>query len=200
MIEAQRRAARSPALLSARSGFDMTTSLLFQAKFITCIAVASAISLISLTACGPQNGDAIAAPSSASAVHKQARKAPVNPEPAVVQRPVASATLGAVSSIEPITSVPRTSGVGAVAGGVLGAVLGHQVGDGNGQKAATVVGAVGGAVAGNQIEKQRSEAVTGYRVQVRMDNGESRTFEESNLNGLNVGDRVRVEGGQLRRG
>ncbi len=171
----------------------MITSLTFHTSLVASLSVASAIAL---TACGPQGGEP-----SAPAVQKPVTRTVIaKPDPVqVVQRPVASASLGEVRAIEPITSQPKASGVGAVAGGVLGAVLGHQIGGGDGKKAATVVGAVGGAVAGNSIEKARSEKVTGYRVRVQMDNGESRTFQESNLDGLSVGDRVRVEGGQLRR-
>lgn len=108
------------------------------------------------------------------------------------------AVYGQVSSIEPITQTPKTSGTGAVVGGVLGAVIGNQIGSGNGRAAATVLGGVGGAVVGNKVEKHRSETVTGYRVHVQLDAGGSRSYERTSLNGLNVGDRVRVDGGRLR--
>jgi len=80
-----------------------------------------------------------------------------------------------------------------------GGVVGHQFGKGNGKKAMTVLGVVGGAVAGHQIEKANSAKVVGYRVQVQLDNGETRTFESAQLDGLRVGDRVRVQQGQLQR-
>ena len=83
---------------------------------------------------------------------------------------------------------------------MIGGVLGNQIGGGSGNTAATVVGAVGGAVVGNQIEKHRKPNVTSYRVNVQMDNGEMRHFEQANLNGLKVGDRVRANGAQLARG
>lgn len=105
---------------------------------------------------------------------------------------------GEVSAIEPITQSPKTSGTGAVVGGVLGAVVGNQIGSGNGRAAATVLGGVGGAVAGNKIEKHRGETVVGYRVHVQLDNGVTRSFERTQLDGLDVGDRVRVDGGRLR--
>jgi outer membrane lipoprotein SlyB len=107
-------------------------------------------------------------------------------------------TVGAVQSIEPITET-HASGVGAVAGGALGGVLGHQFGKGDGKKAMTVLGAVGGAVAGHQIEKSHNAKVVGYRVQVQLDSGETRTFEPKELEGLKVGDRVRVDQGLLHR-
>jgi outer membrane lipoprotein SlyB len=109
-----------------------------------------------------------------------------------------SNTVGAVQSIEPITET-HASGVGAVAGGALGGVLGHQFGKGDGKKAMTVLGAVGGAVAGHQVEKAHNSKVIGYRVQVQLDNGETRTFEPKELDGLKVGDRVRLEQGLLHR-
>jgi outer membrane lipoprotein SlyB len=106
--------------------------------------------------------------------------------------------VGAVKSITPITKTNAT-GAGAVVGGVVGGVVGHQFGKGDGKKAMTVVGAVGGAVAGNEIEKRRNRKVVGYRVKVQLDNGEWRTFEPAQLDGLKVGDRVRVEQGRLRK-
>jgi len=126
--------------------------------------------------------------------------AKVEPAPEVVRVAAAppSNTVGAVRQIDPITETDA-SGAGAVAGGVLGGVVGHQFGKGNGKKAMTLLGAVGGAVAGHQVEKAVNSKVVGYRVQVQLDNGETRTFEPAQLDGLKVGDRVRVDQGQLRR-
>ena len=125
--------------------------------------------------------------------------AAVEPTPEVkVAAAPPSNTVGAVKQIDPITDTNAT-GAGAVAGGVLGGVVGHQFGQGNGKKAMTLLGAVGGAVAGHQVEKAVTTKVIGYRVQVQLDNGETRTFESAQLDGLKVGDRVRVEQGQLRR-
>jgi outer membrane lipoprotein SlyB len=124
-------------------------------------------------------------------------KAQEAPEVKVAAAPPSN-TVGAVTQIEPITET-HASGVGAVAGGALGGVLGHQFGKGDGKKAMTVLGAVGGAVAGHQIEKANNSKVVGYRVQVQLDNGETRTFEPSQLDGLKVGDRVRVDQGSMHR-
>ena len=82
-------------------------------------------------------------------------------------------------------------------GAVIGGLLGNQVGGGNGKKLATVAGAVGGAVVGNQVEGNM-KATTSYEVHVRMDNGNTRTFQLQNLNGYNSGDRVKVVNGALR--
>ncbi|MGZ5241513.1 MAG: glycine zipper 2TM domain-containing protein [Caldimonas sp.] len=104
-----------------------------------------------------------------------------------------------MSRIEPIRERPQGSGAGAVIGGVLGAVIGNQIGHGAGRAAMTGVGAVGGAVAGNNLERNHREAVTGYRVSIRLDNGTTRSFERSRVDDLHVGDRVRLEGGSFRR-
>jgi len=137
-------------------------------------------------------------------VHTQAKAAAPRPVvekqsvAAVEKQPVvvASANTGAVQAIEPITEA-KPSGAGAVVGGLLGGVVGHQFGKGDGKKAMTVVGAVGGAVAGHEIEKSQNRKVVGYRVRVQLDNGDTKTFEPSQLDGLKVGDRVRIDQGAL---
>ena len=109
------------------------------------------------------------------------------------------AAMGEVRAIEPIRERPSGTGTGAVIGGVLGGVVGNQFGHGNGRAAMTVLGAAGGAVAGNNVERNMNKRVVGYRVSVRLDNGQARTFTEPRLDGLRVGDRVRVDGKHIRR-
>ena len=87
---------------------------------------------------------------------------------------------------------------GAVVGAILGGVLGHQVGSGRGNDVATAAGAVGGAVAGNQIEKNRNGGEA-YRVVVEFRDGRQATFVQESLDGIRVGDRVRVDGNRLYR-
>lgn len=90
------------------------------------------------------------------------------------------------------------SGLGAILGGVAGAVVGHQFGGGSGRDVATVAGALGGAVAGNSIEKNRNPGVSqAYRVTVQMDNGGARAYDMPSTGELRIGDRVRVQNGQL---
>ncbi len=151
------------------------------------LAVASLACLVVLSGCGPQDG---ALPISGP----QADAAAPTPSP---PPPVVSFHLGEVRHIETLTERPKGTGVGAVAGGALGGAVGHQVGDGNGQKAATVVGAVGGAVLGNKIERDRAEKVVGYRIEVRMDTGQVRHFQRTELSGLAIGRRVRIDGDSL---
>lgn len=107
----------------------------------------------------------------------------------------------------------RSSGGGALVGGLIGGLIGNQMGKGDGRAAATVIGAVGGAVIGNEIERQQDREHAPryqsgdrdgrrpiYRVLVRLEgHGGEMRFETEHLDGLRVGDRVRVENGRLRR-
>ncbi len=104
---------------------------------------------------------------------------------------------GQVQSVELVKAQSQTTGVGAVAGGVIGAVLGHQVGSGSGRDAATGVGLVGGALIGNELEKNRRGATDFQRIAVRFDNGAVRSYDLPESAALRVGDRVRVENGQV---
>lgn len=105
---------------------------------------------------------------------------------------------GNCGTIETVTPIQRNAksgtGVGAVAGGALGAVVGNQIGKGSGRMLATVLGAVGGGLAGNSIEKNMKKE-TVYQVQVRMEDGNLRTLEQSGP--ASVGARVTVEGNQM---
>lgn len=160
------------------------------------VVLASLVSAVVVTACGPeQGGDETMMPlASAQAAEPAPRLQPV----ADRRAQPAPRHIGTISAIEPITESRRTSGAGAVIGGVAGGVLGHQIGDGGGRTAATVIGAAGGAVAGNHVEKRRNaDRVVGYRVTVRMQEGGSRTVRVDSRDGLDVGERVRVEGDSL---
>lgn len=110
-----------------------------------------------------------------------------------------AARLGYVSNIEVVPVAARTSGGGAVLGAVVGAVIGNQIGSGSGRAAATGLGAVGGAVIGNSIEQHNKSESDIYRVSVRLDHGRVEQFDYQTIGNLRVGDRVRVEGGQLYR-
>jgi outer membrane lipoprotein SlyB len=135
-----------------------------------------------LAACGPQDGS----PPTTQAV----RPAAAAPAPA-------HADLGTVTAVAPIVASAPPTGTGAVIGGVLGAAVGNQIGGGNGRKVATVLGAVGGAKVGHEVERQRSTQVTGYRVDVKLDDGASRSFTLASAGGFSTGQRVRVVDGRL---
>ena len=107
---------------------------------------------------------------------------------------------GRVSNMETFQTQERAqgSGLGAVIGGVAGAVVGRQIGGGTGRDIATVAGAVGGAVAGNAIEKNRNTNVgQAFRVTVQLDNGGARAYDVPSTGELRIGDRVRIQNGQL---
>jgi outer membrane lipoprotein SlyB len=106
------------------------------------------------------------------------------------------ADYGRVVAIDVVRGSGRSSGAGAVLGGIVGGVLGHQVGSGRGNDAATVAGAVGGAVVGNEVEKRRNDDER-YRIVVRTRDGREMAFEQDSLDGLRVGDRVRIDGGRV---
>lgn len=103
---------------------------------------------------------------------------------------------GRVVAIDVVRGGGRSTGAGAVVGGIVGGVLGHQIGSGRGNDVATVAGAVGGAVVGNEMEKRR-DGDEQYRVVVQFRDGREATFMQDSLNGVRVGDRVRVDGGRL---
>ncbi|MDS0859473.1 glycine zipper 2TM domain-containing protein [Burkholderia pseudomultivorans] len=109
---------------------------------------------------------------------------------------------GTIANIRPINSSVGPSGVaGTVVGALIGGVLGNQVGRGHGRDAATVIGALGGAVAGNQIGQQMgaTQPPSGYRIDVQVSDGSSRSFDVQSPGDLRPGDRVRIDGNQLSR-
>jgi uncharacterized protein YcfJ len=106
---------------------------------------------------------------------------------------------GTVRDIRVIPVAARTSGGGAVLGAVLGAVIGNQFGGGTGRALATGAGAVAGGVIGNNIEGRNKRDDEVFRVTVRFDNGVTEDFDFHRVDDLRVGDRVKLEGGQIHR-
>ncbi len=155
-----------------------------------------------LAACGPSHGsdlDLVTGLAGPPILLASADAVPTGMVRVAAERePRQRAQYGEIISIEPIIDSAAPSGTGAVVGGVIGAVLGNQVGDGSGRAVATALGGVGGAVAGNKVERSRADPIVGYRIHVRLDSGGSRSFERSSLEGLDVGERVRVDGSRLR--
>jgi outer membrane lipoprotein SlyB len=109
---------------------------------------------------------------------------------------------GYYAVIESIESRPAANNgnaiVGTVIGGVIGGVAGHQVGSGRGNDVATVAGAVGGALVGHEIG-QANERQDVYSIRVRFDDNSYQTVTQASLDGLRVGDSVRVERNRVRR-
>jgi outer membrane lipoprotein SlyB len=109
--------------------------------------------------------------------------------------PAICSSCGEVVAVRAVQHTPSTSGVGIAGGAVVGGLLGNQIGGGNGRTLATIAGAVGGGYAGNEVEK-RTRTTTSYVVDVRMENGKSRSFPQTSEN-WRVGDQVRVVNGRL---
>jgi uncharacterized protein YcfJ len=105
---------------------------------------------------------------------------------------------GVVVDMKEVKVKGESSGAGMVIGGIAGGVLGHQVGSGRGKDVATVAGAAGGAYAGNEIEKN-NKSKTEYKVIVKMENGDERTFVYSQPSSYRVGDKVRIVDRKLTR-
>ena len=153
-------------------------------------AATSAVALSTLMACAPMTPTPVSTAPTTTTTYPSNQGAYVE--------------YGRVNNVEVIRAQQPSAGpgVGAVIGGVAGAVLGNQVGQGNGRTAATIIGAVGGAVAGNAIEKSRTAntaAGESYRVSVQLDNGALRAYDMTSYGDLRIGDRVRVENGQVYR-
>ncbi|WP_280156253.1 glycine zipper 2TM domain-containing protein [Piscinibacter sp. XHJ-5] len=159
----------------------MTSKLMTLSAVASALVLAAGCSSVSENTAPPASGTIGASPYSSSSSSTEA------------------AQFGYVRNIQQHETARRSSGAGAILGAVIGGALGNQVGSGSGRTAATAIGAVGGAVAGNKIEENRSGGQAYYQVDVRLDNGDFRSFDYYDVNGLRVGDRVRVEGNQLQR-
>lgn len=107
--------------------------------------------------------------------------------------------LGYVDRIEVINRSASDNATGTIIGGIIGGLIGTQIGSGRGRTAATIAGAVGGAAAGNVIEGRRRANHETFRVTVRLDNGSMQTITQDNINDLQTGDRVRLDGNMINR-
>lgn len=110
---------------------------------------------------------------------------------------------GQVAGIDTVQTDRRggSTGAGGVIGAVTGAIIGRQFGNSSGGRATgTVLGAMGGAVLGDTIERQqRGGGASIVRVSVQLERGGLRTFDFQTVGDLRVGDRVRIENGQMYR-
>ncbi len=103
---------------------------------------------------------------------------------------------GQVLSVDVVEKKGEGGPLGLIAGGVAGALLGHQVGGGTGKDIATLAGAAGGAYAGHEIEQRVKSAKT-WRVAVRFDNGDEKTFDFDKDPGFSIGSKVRANNGSI---
>ncbi len=122
--------------------------------------------------------------------------------PAYVQNNPAN--FGVIEAIDRTRAESDNSGrkvAGTILGGVVGGVLGHQIGSGRGNDVATVAGALGGAAVGHNIAENRANngGSDGYRVTVRLDSGDRRTFWRNDVGDLAVGERVQIDNERLLR-
>lgn len=100
---------------------------------------------------------------------------------------------GVIDSIRVSQSAASGNGTGAVVGGLVGGMLGSQVGSGRGRTAATIAGVISGAIVGDQLEQRNARPRDAYEVGVRLDNGGYQTVTQGSVDGLQVGNRVRIE-------
>jgi outer membrane lipoprotein SlyB len=103
---------------------------------------------------------------------------------------------GTVVDMKSFETKGESSGAGLVIGGVAGGVLGHQVGSGRGNTAATIVGAGAGAYAGNEIEKNKNKKTT-WQVIVKLEDGNTRTFNFAQATNYRIGDPIKVVDNKL---
>lgn len=137
------------------------------------------------------------APAPAPKPKPKPKPAPVaQPVPQPAPQPQVCYDCGTISNITEVRQKGEGSGAGAVAGGVAGGVIGHQFGKGKGRDAATVLGAIAGAVGGHMAEQQ-IRATTTYDVTVTMETGNARVINVPALNGLTVGEQVRIDGSTI---
>jgi outer membrane lipoprotein SlyB len=103
---------------------------------------------------------------------------------------------GQVIAVNAVQAAQPTTGLGAIGGALAGGLAGTQIGNGRGRTAATILGAIGGGFAGNEVEHVVRKSTT-YQVQVRMNDGSTRSFNYDAAPGVSIGERVRVSGDAL---
>ena len=103
---------------------------------------------------------------------------------------------GTVTSVRTVSRQGDAGNVGPLAGTAIGGLVGSQIGSGSGKTAATIIGAAGGAAIGTEVER-RQKATTSYIVNVRLNDGTTRSFTYGSAPGYREGERVRVVDGRL---
>ena len=110
----------------------------------------------------------------------------------------ATSNYGYVENVRQVAVEDEGIGFGAVIGAVAGGVLGSQVGSGTGKDVATVAGAVAGGMAGHEIEKRRGgDTDLAWQFMVELDDGRMARVVQRDSYGIDVGDRVRLEGEEI---
>ncbi|HYC46617.1 MAG TPA: glycine zipper 2TM domain-containing protein [Burkholderiales bacterium] len=167
-------------------------------SFIKRSVFLAAAALIALAGCAVPYGDpyGTAYPGGTTYPTYPAAGYPTYPDPE-------TARYGYVESVDTIDADRQRTGpgLGALGGAVAGGIVGHQIGSGSGNTAATIGGAVIGGVIGHQVEQtvrnRQGAAGVEYVFRVRMDDGSYQTFRKETHDNIQVGDRVRVERGNV---
>ena len=119
--------------------------------------------------------------------------APAPPPPPVVQ---VCQDCGTISAVRDERVQGEASAVGTLGGAAAGGVAGAQFGKKSGKILATIGGAVLGGLAGREVEK-RAKGEWVHHVTVSMEAGGTQTVTVPRMEGLGVGSKVRVSGGNL---
>ena len=98
---------------------------------------------------------------------------------------------GTVTSVRVVKRQGDAGLLGPIAGGAVGGLVGSQIGGGSGKTIATIAGAAGGAALGTEMER-RHKATSTYVVNVRLNDGTTRSFNYGSAPGVQQGDRIRV--------
>ncbi len=125
-----------------------------------------------------------------------ARLTPASQSQSAQPRPVVKkvcSDCGVISNIQQIKTDGEGTGMGAVSGAAAGGYAGNQFGGGKGKIATTAAGVLAGAAAGHYAEK-KIRATTVHRLTIRMDDGNVRTVDIADLNGMTLGTKVKVSG------
>ena len=144
----------------------------------------------------PPPGSAPAAYEVRSPVNTAGAPADYGQPPPPPPAPATCRDCGRVESILEVTADGKSSPVGAIAGAVVGGIIGNQFGSGSGRTATRLLGAAGGALIGNEVEKSNNKSAR-YDLTVRFEDGTARRFSSASLPGWRVGDRVKLQDGQL---
>ena len=118
----------------------------------------------------------------------------------------AYSTYGTVTNVQYMAG---GSGLGNYAGAAIGAVVGgvgasqYALRNDKDRRYSTAIGAFAGALVGEAIQQNTSGVARSgqpfYRMTVRLDSGETRTFDYQQSPEVAIGTRVRVEGNQVYR-
>ena len=129
---------------------------------------------------------------------------PYPPNPGVASSGYGYSGYGVVQSIELVQQENNGIGgsgvgLGTLAGAVIGGVVGNQVGAGRGNTVATVAGVAGGAYVGHELENRNAQRIDAHRITLRMEDGSTQVLMQNANSGFRVGDRVRLDNGNLQR-